>query len=185
MGQVFTGLDIRRLAREGGARYLLLAADDRITPEAMDIARSLGMQVHRQGDPLADRSEPPPVNTHPLDERPIAHINAESIRLESFAADVGHPEMNIRLKDVISTAHGSPMAAGFMTWERGSFPWVLNYDEIDYVIEGQLEIRKGRQVVLGSPGDVIHIPKGSNIFFGSPSFARVFYVTFPADWESR
>ncbi|MGB8717864.1 MAG: cupin domain-containing protein, partial [Desulfobacterales bacterium] len=82
-------------------------------------------------------------------------------------------------------ANGSPLAAGFMTWEKGSFPCTLNYDEIGFVVDGQLEIRKGSQVVVGNPGDVIHIPKGSEIFFGSPSFARVFYVTFPADWESQ
>jgi ethanolamine utilization protein EutQ len=38
-------------------------------------------------------------------------------------------------------------------------------------------------VVIGNPGDIIYIPKGSDIFFGSPSYAKVFYVTFPADWE--
>ena len=77
------------------------------------------------------------------------------------------------------------MAAGFMTWGQGSFPWTLNYDEVDFIIEGQLEVRLENQTVIGNPGDVIYIPKGSNIFFGSPSFAQVFYVTFPADWESQ
>jgi ethanolamine utilization protein EutQ len=70
-----------------------------------------------------------------------------------------------------------------MTWGTGSFPWTLNYDEVDFVIDGQLEVR--HQVVVGNPGDVIYIPKGSNIFFGSPTFAKVFYVTFPAEWEAQ
>jgi ethanolamine utilization protein EutQ len=93
--------------------------------------------------------------------------------------------MNIHVMDVITAAHGSPMAAGFMTWGKGSFPWTLNYDEVDFVIDGQLEIRLENQVVLGNPGDVIYIPKGSHIFFGSPTYAKIFYVTFPADWESQ
>ncbi len=31
---------------------------------------------------------------------------------------------------------GSSMAAGFMQWENAFFPWTLNYDEIDMVLEG-------------------------------------------------
>lgn len=180
MGQFFTGEDIRRLAKEDGCRYLLLAPDDRITHEAKDVARRLGVRVHREGELSGSRSGP---NT-PC-EHPLSIVRADSFTLKPFPVDLGRPEMHIRLADVITGATGSPMAAGFMTWEKGSFPWTLNYDEIDFVVDGQLEIRKGSQVVVGNPGDVIHIPKGSEIFFGSPSFARVFYVTFPANWESQ
>lgn len=185
MGQFFTGADIRRLAKTQGCRYLLLAPEDRITSEAMDVARSLEMRIHREGDLLDGQSLPPLISKHTRSKRPVTLVKADAVRLKPFAVDVGRPEMNIQLADVITGAHGSPMAAGFMTWEKGSFPWSLDYDEIDFVIDGQLEIRMGSQVVLGNPGDVIHIPRGSGIFFGSPSFARVFYVTFPADWETQ
>jgi ethanolamine utilization protein EutQ len=185
MGQFFTGADIRRLAKTQDCRYLLLAPDDRITSEAMDAARSLGIRIHREGDLTDGRSLPPLISRHTRPGSPVTLVKADSVHLKPFAVDVGRPEMNIQLADVITGAHGSPMAAGFMTWEKGSFPWALDYDEIDFVIEGQLEIRKGSQVVTGNPGDVIHIPRGSGIFFGSPSFARVFYVTFPAEWEPQ
>ena len=182
MGQFFTAEDIRRLVKEEGCRYLVLAPDDRVTAEAMDSARRLGLRIHRQGDLTGGQPLPPPLSRHTRPGSPLVHVRAETVQLKPFAVDVGRPEMNIRLADVITGARGSPMAAGFMTWEKGSFPWTLDYDEIDYVIEGQLEIRMGGQVVIGNPGDVIHIPRGSSISFGSPSFARVFYVTFPADW---
>ena len=185
MGQFFTGADIRRLAKEEQCRYLLLAADDRITDEAVDIARSLGIQIHRESLPLAGGKLPPLLNRESRGGRSISLIKADAVRLGPFPVDVGRPEMKIRIADVITGAHGSPMAAGFMTWQKGSFPWTLKYEEIDYVLEGELEIRSGDQVVIGTPGDVIHIPKGSDIHFGSPSFARVFYVTFPADWETQ
>ena len=185
MGQFFTAADIRRLAREEDCKYLLLAPEDRITSEAMDVARSLGMRIHRKGDLSDGQSLPPLISRHTLSKRPVTLVSADAVRLKPFAVDVGRPEMDIRLADVITGAHGSPMAAGFMTWKKGSFPWSLDYDEIDFVVDGQLEIRMGSQVVIGNPGDVIHIPRGSDIFFGSPSFARVFYVTFPADWTTQ
>ena len=34
----------------------------------------------------------------------------------------------------------------------GSFPWHLDYDEIEYVIEGELHITLGSQRVVGRPG---------------------------------
>ena len=185
MGELFSAADIRRLAKEEGCQYLLLAPDDRITPEALDVARDVGMQIHREGDVAGGHTLPPLLNKRTRSGKPITLIKADTIRLEPFAFDVGRPEMNIHLKDVITGEHGSPMAAGFMTWGRGSFPWTLNYDEIDFVIDGQFEIRMDNQVIIGSPGDVIYIPKGSNIFFGSPSYAKVFYVAFPADWEAQ
>jgi len=182
--EFFSAADIRRLAGEG-CQYLLLAPNDRITPEALDVARDLGIQIHREGDISGGRTLPPLLNKRVRSGKPIKLVKANNIRLEPFAFDVGHPEMNIHVTDIITAEHGSPMAAGFMTWEKGSFPWTLNYDEIDFVIDGQLEIRMDNQVVLGNPGDVIYIPKGSNIFFGSPSYANVFYVTYPADWDAQ
>ena len=185
MREFFSAADIRRLAGEG-CQYLLLSPDDRITPEALDVARELGVQIHREGDAdTAGRPLPKLLNKEARPGKLIKLVKAASVRLEPFAFDVGHPEMNIHVTDIITAEHGSPMAAGFMTWEKGSFPWTLNYDEIDFVIDGQLEIRMGNQVVIGNPGDVIFIPKGSNIFFGSPSYAKVFYVTYPADWDAQ
>lgn len=185
MAQFFTAADIRRLAQSPEGHYLLLAPDDRITPEALDVARALGVQIHREGDGSGSNGLPPLVGKSARPGRGLTLVRADSVRMTPFAFNVNRPDMNIQVTDVITAAHGSPMAAGFMTWGQGSFPWTLNYDEIDFVIDGQLEVRLDNQVVIGNPGDVIYIPKGSNIFFGSPSFAQVFYVTFPADWESQ
>jgi ethanolamine utilization protein EutQ len=37
-------------------------------------------------------------------------------------------------------------------------------------------------LAIGRPGDVIAVPKGSSITFGTPSWARFLYVTYPVDW---
>ena len=186
MREFFFADDMRRLAEEG-SRYLLLSPDDRITAEAIDVARGLGIQIHRTGDTDASAIQPLPklLNKDARPAKLVKLVKGKSVELTPFAFDVGHPEMDIRVSDVITAEHASPMAAGFMTWGKGAFPWTLNYDEIDFVIEGELEIKMGDQTVLGTAGDVIFIPKGSDITFGSPSYAKVFYVTYPADWEAR
>lgn len=42
----------------------------------------------------------------------------------------------VGLTDLVTGDDGSSMAAGFMQWENAFFPWTLNYDEIDMVLEG-------------------------------------------------
>ena len=75
------------------------------------------------------------------------------------------------------------MTAGIMSWQRkDSFAWALDYDEVDLVLEGVLQISVGGQVLEGRAGDVFYLPKGSRIVFGTPSRVRVFYVTYPANW---
>ena len=76
------------------------------------------------------------------------------------------------------------MAAGVMSLRAGSFPWTLDYDEVEYVIEGELHITTATQRVIGRPGDVIAVPKGSSITFGTPAWAKFVYVTYPADWST-
>lgn len=112
----------------------------------------------------------------------VLHVDGRQVEMEPFPFNIRRPEMDVRLADVITARDGAPMSAGFMTMHKGQFPWTLNYDEIEYVIEGELHIITEDGVTVGMPGDVIYIPKGSKIQFATPSWAKFLYVTYPADW---
>ncbi len=71
-----------------------------------------------------------------------------------------------------------------MEMDHTTFEWRLNYDEIDYVIEGSLTIIKNGKRVTAGPGELILIPKGSSIQFSVPEKARFLYVTYPAEWNA-
>ena len=92
-------------------------------------------------------------------------------------------DKQVGIADVITAADGAPIAAGFMAWSQCFFPWTLDYDEIDLVLEGELHIRHNGQTYVGKSGDVLYIPKGSAIEFGTTSAVRFFYVTYPANWQ--
>lgn len=113
--------------------------------------------------------------------RGIKHVSASSV---SFGLFEGAGALSqVGLTDVVTAKDGSPMAAGYMSWSNCFFPWTLTYDEIDIVLEGELHIRSEGQTVIGLPGDVIFIPKGSVIEFGTPTCVRFLYVTYPANWQ--
>jgi len=190
--RLVTAVEIQTL-KERGETKIDLAPDDLVTPQAMDFAKELGIVLLRRAA-LVDDSSGGDGATAPVkrDQRPplargtkVRLVPANQVRMEPFPFDVKRPDMNIRAADVITDRDGSPMGAGFMSLEQGSFPWTLNYDEIEYVIEGELEIRVGDDSYVGHPGDVIFIPRGTSILFCTRSYARFLYVTFPANWTTQ
>ncbi|WP_422528651.1 ethanolamine utilization acetate kinase EutQ [Serratia fonticola] len=111
----------------------------------------------------------------------IKVVDGASVNFGRFA---GAGEHQVGLSDLITARDGSSMAAGFMRWEKAFFPWTLNYDEIDMVVEGELHIRHQGETLIGKAGDVVFIPKGSSIEFGTPSHVRFLYVAWPANWQA-
>ena len=154
-----------------------------ITPAAWSAAGELGVTFDQGEDakdaPLAGKPDAGSFERSVDAKSGIVVVRGQSVKLGAFS---GAP--NVRLTDVVTAKDRSPMSAGFMSWSRAdSFSWTLDYDEIDYVLEGILQITTGGAVIEGKPGDVLYIPKGSRIFFGTPNRTRIFYVTYPADWS--
>ena len=179
--QFFTAEDIRRLAREQSTT-LVLGPDDIVTHEAWDVARALSVELIRpsgaESNASADRS---PISDLP----PLKVVRGRGVSLDPFTEGKQTPGTNVRLKDVVVTQDRSPMGAGYMALDKGEMAWTLNYDEMDIVLEGELVITRGAEQVRGAPGDVIYIPKGSSITFGTPSQTRFVYVVFPVNWNEK
>lgn len=159
----------------------MLGAEDVITQEAEDLALRLGVSLIRTQS--ASQSAPQPAAAPALP--PLRVVQGAAVKLEGFNVNPASEAAHTRLKDVVTSAHGAPMSAGYMSLERGSFPWTLTYDEIDIVLEGELVITRGQEVVRGLAGDVLYIPRCSSIEFSTPTSVRFVYVTYPADWEKQ
>ena len=119
----------------------------------------------------------------PICENPKAmKIEGDKVVMEPFTeAPAGQ---KIGMTDVITEREGN-LGAGFMTFDHSELPWTLSYDEVDYVVEGEFTIKTNGTLYTMKPGDVFHIPKGTSVVFGSPSFCKVFYVVYPANWLSQ
>lgn len=111
----------------------------------------------------------------------IKVIDGSSVKFGRF--DGAQPYC-VGLTDLVTEQDGSSMAAGFMQWDNAFFPWTLNYDEIDMVLDGELHVRHEGETMIAKAGDVMFIPKGSSIEFGTPTTVRFLYVAWPANWQS-
>ena len=110
----------------------------------------------------------------------IVLVRGNAVKFDKFD---GAPGVDVNIKNVIGAKERSNMGVGYMGWERAFFPWTLTYDEVQVVLEGELHIKTASGTTIGKPGDIIFVPKGSSIEFGTPSHVRFVYITYPADWS--
>ena len=128
------------------------------------------------GEMLADE-------TRHVDKSGIMSIKLPVIKPEPF--NTGKPGDKVFLKDLVSLEESPRLGFGVMEMDHSSFDWTLNYDEVDYIISGRLEIIIDGRKTVADEGEVIFIPKGSSITFSAPGFTRFMYVVYPADWANQ
>ena len=104
---------------------------------------------------------------------------------EEHRLDTGDPSHRVYTRDLFTLQESPRLGAGIMEMTDTTFPWTLTYDEMDYVIDGRLDILIGGEKVSAGPGEMIYIPKGSAIRFSVTGHARFLYFVYPADWQSK
>ncbi|MDV8110606.1 cupin domain-containing protein [Bacillus sp. BAU-SS-2023] len=120
------------------------------------------------------------------DESGVISIKLPTVKVdESNRLDTGNPSDVVYTKDLFTLEESPRLGCGIMEMKETTFDWTLNYDEVDYVIEGTLDIIINGKTVSASAGELILIPKGSSIQFSVKDYARFIYVTYPADWASQ
>ncbi|MDW5473931.1 ethanolamine utilization protein EutQ [Limosilactobacillus reuteri] len=104
---------------------------------------------------------------------------------EEDKMDTGNPADEVYTKDFFNLSESPRLGAGLMVMKESTFDWKLNYDEVDYVIDGELAVIGKSGTAKAHKGQMILIPKGSQIKFSAPKYARFVYITYPADWENQ
>ncbi len=126
---------------------------------------------------LFDKLSPPPFLAE-YDSGGLKVVRGNSVKFDVF--DTGKPNNQVFYQEIISK-NNSPMSAGFLTIEKSSFERELSNEEIDYVIEGTITIEIDGRNYTAHTGDVIYVPSGSKVVWGSPNQAKVFYTTYPVN----
>ncbi|EAC6456739.1 DUF861 domain-containing protein, partial [Listeria monocytogenes] len=84
---------------------------------------------------------------------------------EEDRLDTGNPSDVVYTKDLVTLEESKRLGFGLMEMKDTTFDWFLDYDEVDYVIEGRLDVVIDGRTVSAGPGEIIFIPKGSQIKF--------------------
>lgn len=102
---------------------------------------------------------------------------------EGDRLNTGNPKDQVYTHDLFTPKESPRLGAGVMEITDSRFPWRLDYDEMDYVLEGRLTIHSGGISQSAGPGELIYIPKGSSIEFDSTGHCRFLYFVYPAEWQ--
>lgn len=199
MKKLITANDIREAHARGELAMSVVLRASIITPEAREVADLLGFTITECDESIpvtasvpasasADKTESQRIRETIIAQLPEGQFTEslvaqlmEKVMKEKQSLEQGALQPSFKS---VTGDDGSSMAAGFMQWENAFFPWTLNYDEIDMVLEGELHVRHEGETMIAKAGDVMFIPKGSSIEFGTTSSVKFLYVAWPANWQS-
>ena len=114
------------------------------------------------------------------DSSGIRLVRGDSVVCEEF--NTGNPSDKVGIKEILNIKECPNMATGFMTIDHSEFDYTLTYDELDYIVEGTMDITINGKNYIGKQGDVFYIPKDTSITFGSKDSCKFFFSTYPANW---
>lgn len=103
---------------------------------------------------------------------------------EAHRLDTGKSGDRVYTRDLFSVAESPRLGAGIMEMTDSRFPWRLTYDEMDYIIEGQLDVIEQGRTTSAGPGELLYIPKDSSIEFAARGHCRFLYFVYPANWQT-
>ncbi len=112
-------------------------------------------------------------------------IKTATVKCEDFPFDIGDANAGTKLLDVVTLEESPNMGVGIMEMDHAEFPWTLNYDEVEYIIDGEIHLKSAEGTVVAKAGDITYIPNGTSIHFCAPDHVRFLYVSYPADWANQ
>lgn len=129
-------------------------------------------------------------NTMPFERHVLSNgmmsIKTDTVKCEEFPFDIGSARKDVTLLDVVTLEESPNLGVGVMELKNGTdFPWTLNYDEVEYIIEGTIVLKSEAGDVTAHAGDMTFIPKGTSIHFSTPDYVKFVYISYPADWANQ
>lgn len=110
-------------------------------------------------------------------------MTARLIRSASLSfAHRGGPPGHGEVARAVGSDVSSTMAAGVAHFDACSIAWTVLYDEVVYVIDGLFRLVTGGETLEGRAGDIIWIPKGTELKYEGEK-ASIFYAVYPGNWK--
>ena len=117
------------------------------------------------------------------DQRPAA--SPVALSPEEFPWEPLEVDGEAEVRTVIGAGLSDTLGAGLARFRDTSFEWNLDYDEVLYVLDGEVEIEHHGGTARGARGDVLLVPRGSRVTYHFRGECIVFFATYPVDWAER
>jgi ethanolamine utilization protein EutQ len=121
-----------------------------------------------------------PANTMRPEKSPVRVARFDAVE---FAPRFEYGEM-AEVAGVCGTADGSELGVGWGRFRNARIPWIVRYDEVLTVFEGELRVHTGGAVHELQARDCIWLPAGTELVYQSQS-ALVHFAIHPANWQAH
>jgi len=81
---------------------------------------------------------------------------------------------------LVNVSFSDKLGAGIGVFEDCSIPWHITYDEVIYILEGQFTLQVGDKKFEAGPGDVLWVPRNTDIVYIAQERVTFFYSVLPA-----
>ncbi len=85
------------------------------------------------------------------------------------------------VRGLINPTISDAMGGGIGTFEDCANAWTVTYDEVLFIMEGELTLRVGDNAYRAGPGDVLWIPKDTALVYEAGEKVTFFYAVCPVD----
>ena len=95
------------------------------------------------------------------------------------------PPGRVDVAPTVDSSISTTLAAGLCIFEDCSMDYTMAYDDVLYVLEGELTFRAEDYEVRCGPGDTLWVPDGISGTFEAKGRCKAFYAVHPVDWDER
>jgi ethanolamine utilization protein EutQ len=95
------------------------------------------------------------------------------------------PTGNTAIARVVDASISREIGAGIEYLEDVTIDWTVTYDEVLFIMEGQLTVEFDGGSHLCEPGDIVWLPNGTRLKYIARGRAAYFYAVHPVDWAAR
>ena len=95
------------------------------------------------------------------------------------------PPGRVDVAPSVDSSISSSLAAGLCIFEDCSMDYTMMYDDVLYILEGELTFRTEEYEVHCSPGDTMWVPDAITGTFIAKGRCKAFYAVHPVNWDEK
>jgi ethanolamine utilization protein EutQ len=88
------------------------------------------------------------------------------------------------LAEISGTKEGTELGTGLARLRKARLSWTVRYDEVLIVLEGELTVHVGGEVLVARRHDAVWLPAGSAVIYEAEE-TLIAYAIHPVDWQDR